>query len=37
MPLYFGTVTTVFGSNVGGFAQNPIWAYMIDRYWLTNA
>ncbi len=36
VPLYFGTVTTVYGSNVGGFAQNPIWAYMIDRYWLKN-
>lgn len=37
VPLYFGTVTTVFGSDVGGFAQNPIWEYMIDRYWLNNA
>lgn len=37
VPLYFGTVTTVYGANVGGFAQNPIWAYMIDRYWLKNA
>ena len=36
VPLYFGTVTTVFGSNVGGFVQNPIWEYMIDRYWLNN-
>ncbi len=36
VPLYFGTVTTVFGSNVGGFVQNPIWAYMIDHYWLKN-
>jgi peptide/nickel transport system substrate-binding protein len=36
VPLYFGTVTTLFGSNVGGFAQNPIWEYMIDRYWLKN-
>jgi peptide/nickel transport system substrate-binding protein/oligopeptide transport system substrate-binding protein len=36
VPLYFGTRTTVFGANVGGFAQNPIWAYMIDRYWLKN-
>jgi peptide/nickel transport system substrate-binding protein/oligopeptide transport system substrate-binding protein len=37
VPLYFGTVTTVYGADVGGFAQNPIWAYMIDRYWLKNA
>jgi ABC-type transport system substrate-binding protein len=37
VPLYFGTVTTVVGANVGGFAQNPIWAYMIDRYWLTGS
>ena len=36
VPLYFGTVTTIFGANVGGFAQNPIWAYMFDRYWLKN-
>lgn len=36
VPLYFGTVTTVFGSNVGGFVQNPIWAYVIDHYWLKN-
>jgi peptide/nickel transport system substrate-binding protein/oligopeptide transport system substrate-binding protein len=36
VPLYFGTVTTVFGKNVGGFVQNPIWAYVIDHYWLNN-
>jgi ABC-type transport system substrate-binding protein len=36
VPLYFGTVTTVFGQNVGGFVQNPIWAYVIDHYWLKN-
>ncbi len=36
VPLYFGTRFAVFGKNVGGFAQNPIWAYMIDRFWLKN-
>jgi peptide/nickel transport system substrate-binding protein/oligopeptide transport system substrate-binding protein len=36
VPLYFGKVTTVFGSNVGGFVQNPIWAYVMDHYWLKS-
>jgi len=36
VPLYFGERTHIYGSNVGGYQTNPIWAYMIDRYWLLN-
>ncbi|CAB4854732.1 MAG: hypothetical protein F2929_02160 [Actinobacteria bacterium] len=32
IPLYFGKNTTVFGSNVGNFVENPIWGYMISNY-----
>jgi ABC-type transport system substrate-binding protein len=37
IPLYFGNRTHLFGSNVGGFVVNPIWANVIDHYWLKNA
>ena len=36
VPLYFGERTHIYGANVGGYQTNPIWAYMIDRYWLLN-
>jgi peptide/nickel transport system substrate-binding protein/oligopeptide transport system substrate-binding protein len=36
VPLYFGQRTHIYGANVGGYQTNPIWAYMIDRYWLLN-
>lgn len=36
VPLYFGERTHIYGANVGGYQTNPIWAYMIDRYWLKN-
>lgn len=35
VPLYYGSVTEVRGSKVGGFFANPIWDLMIDHYWLT--
>lgn len=37
VPLYYGAVTQVIGSRVGGFFANPIWDYMMDHYWLTSA
>jgi ABC-type oligopeptide transport system substrate-binding subunit len=36
VPLYYGSVTQVRGSRVGGFFANPIWDYMMDQYWLTS-
>jgi ABC-type transport system substrate-binding protein len=36
IPLYFGKNTTVYGSNVGNFVENPIWGYMISNYSLKS-
>jgi ABC-type transport system substrate-binding protein len=34
VPLYFGTVTEVYGAKVGGYFANPIWDWEMDYYWL---